>query len=591
VSRGRAAPAAEAQEKDEEKSARGSARQRGVTSDKAKPAGKRSSAAKKEEVPAPKPSAKQRGASPAREPAARARSRSRSQRAVREPSPSSEESESEKEEVSRPYRIDGTSGRNAATARRRSVSRPRTAAAAEAAPANDNDVEPGYSARHMRLAPPTPSRSSRSSRVTTVTTTYSSTVTSSSAATPGAGSLLAGLSSRAKVAAVIAFYFVTSLLTVFLNKALFTGPSVPGTTLFVTWTQVVAAVALTALCGSVAAASGCPGIARLFPRLNLSLPAALHALPVSVALVALLLANNLCLAYVHVSFYQVARAWTVVFNLLLAAVLFGVRPSFKEVVCCLLVAGGYAVACEGAVPSLYAEVSHFGSYCAAPALARALPAAAAAKLLPVTALSGVTTGCAVSAPLWGLAYGAAGSLLLSLYSLMLKRVMAALPGVSNAALVGYINANASVLLGAIVLASPAARASVPAFSDASFWLPTAAVAVAAYLLSLATVLQLQFTSALTHNVVGTAKAAVQSVLGWLIYRNNVTLATAAGSAVTILACAAYAYARQTSAPAKSEDDGVRAIVTIGDAPLPYPAWARAAARIAYRFVVAPPKTH
>lgn len=219
----------------------------------------------------------------------------------------------------------------------------------------------------------------------------------------------------------------------------------------------------------------------------------------------------------------------------------------------------------------------------------------------------------VSAPLWGLAYGVLGSLLLSLYSLMIKRAMSALP-VSNAALVGYVNANATALLGLVLLATPGIKAAIPplAASAAPFWLAAAAVALAAYLLSLATMLQLQYTSALTHNVSGTAKATLQSLLGWVVYRNDVSAATAAGTVATIAGCAAYAYVRQQqqdqqraaaaaqtapavavgSARSGSAGECESKVVTAeADGSLPYPCWARALAKLAHRFVVPPPKEY
>ncbi len=582
----------------ESQSKKNSATSRGRAAEPAKPAESkptRAKAAPAKKAPA-KPvsrSSRARAASPA--PArGRPRTRSQSRGRLADEEEDEESEESEKEEQ-KPVKA-------APRSRRRGAASPAKVASkgSDEDEDEDEDEEKGKEtvlvARHMRAGPPTPTRTPQRPAALPLLRPSDFAIPAP-AATPApapaaAAAAAAAGSNSLGTASVIAFYFATSLFVVFVNKALFTATS-PSSALFLTWVQIAAAVALAVIAGALAAASGSPALARVFPRFHTSLALQLHALPLSLVFTALLLANNLCLAYVHISFYQVARAWTVVFNIILAFLLFRVRPSSREILCCLIVAAGYIIACDSALPSLVAELSGLARACVKPALVAVAPAAAAQWLGATGAGAGAGAGevCSVSAPLWGLIYGLLGSLLLSLYSLMIKRSLTALP-IPDGVLAGAVNVNASLLLAALL--PWLGTGNIPAFSDVPFWTSVAAVSAAGYLLNIATYLQIKHTSALTHNVSGTAKASVQSVLGWLRYRNPVSLLTAAGTAATIFGCALYAYVRgqqprpAASAEGEGEAKGVAKVTAAADATLPMPKWAQCIARTAHRFIVPPP---
>jgi GDP-fucose transporter C1 len=69
----------------------------------------------------------------------------------------------------------------------------------------------------------------------------------------------------------------------------------------------------------------------------------------------------------------------------------------------------------------------------------------------------------------------------------------------------------------------------------------------------------QETSALTHNISGTAKAAVQTVLALMWYRNPFTLASGVGNALVLGGSAAYAAVKTSAmaAPAPPATAGVK----------------------------------
>lgn len=59
--------------------------------------------------------------------------------------------------------------------------------------------------------------------------------------------------------------------------------------------------------------------------------------------------NNLCLKFVKVSFYLVARSLTIVFNVVLSYLMLGITTSFPVIVCCSIVIFGFYVGSEGEV--------------------------------------------------------------------------------------------------------------------------------------------------------------------------------------------------------------------------------------------------
>lgn len=57
--------------------------------------------------------------------------------------------------------------------------------------------------------------------------------------------------------------------------------------------------------------------------------------------------NNLCLKYVKVSFYLVARSLTIVFNVVLSYAFLGISTSLPVILCCSIVIFGFFIGSEG----------------------------------------------------------------------------------------------------------------------------------------------------------------------------------------------------------------------------------------------------
>ena len=72
-------------------------------------------------------------------------------------------------------------------------------------------------------------------------------------------------------------------------------------------------------------------------------------LPLSIIFVGMITFNNLCLKYVEVSFYNVARSLTIVFNVALSQIILGSTTSARTGLCLLVVICGFFLGAKGEV--------------------------------------------------------------------------------------------------------------------------------------------------------------------------------------------------------------------------------------------------
>eukprot|EP00168_Porphyra_purpurea_P015599 TRINITY_DN482_c0_g1_i11.p2 TRINITY_DN482_c0_g1~~TRINITY_DN482_c0_g1_i11.p2 ORF type:complete len:200 (-),score=78.84 TRINITY_DN482_c0_g1_i11:738-1316(-) len=107
----------------------------------------------------------------------------------------------------------------------------------------------------------------------------------------------------------VGFYWVISISMVFVNKTLLSSPTGKiDAPFFITWYQCLVTVI-------VVYAMGQAGVASV-PKFELRPQVVRQMVSLSVVFTCMIVFNNLCLKYVEVSFYQVARSLTIVFNVI-----------------------------------------------------------------------------------------------------------------------------------------------------------------------------------------------------------------------------------------------------------------------------------
>ena len=312
---------------------------------------------------------------------------------------------------------------------------------------------------------------------------------------------MARSSEQVYIASVVGTYWCVSISMVYLNKVLMSNDavSIPAP-LFVTSYQCFVTAIVCYVAGAIGewaqrndahcAASANhvevvqgssplppkPSFFAQFPKATYELSTARRILPLSVVFVGMITFNNLCLKWVEVSFYNVARSLTVVFNVFFTYWILGTPSSCRTLSCLFIVIFGFFIGGYGEM-----NFSVFGT------------------------LSGVLS-----------------SLFVSLNSIFTKK---ALPAVDDNhwRLTYYNNVNATLLFLPLV-AYFERDALLAARSDrlisGPFWSAMTVAGFFGFSIGIVTVLQIKATSPLSHNMSGTAKAAAQSLLAFRVWGNE-----------------------------------------------------------------------
>jgi GDP-fucose transporter C1 len=144
-------------------------------------------------------------------------------------------------------------------------------------------------------------------------------------------------------------------------------------------------------------------------------------------------------------------------------------------------------------------------------------------------------------------FGVVSSACVALYSILVKRSLA-LASIDNNhwRLLAYNSTIAVPLMLPLALWQEwdGVQRST-ALRDAEFWIAMLAASALAVLISVATFMQINYSSALTNNISGTVKAAVQTVLAVLVFGNEITVLNAVGIAMVIGGSAWYSHLRYT----------------------------------------------
>ncbi|XP_045204253.2 GDP-fucose transporter 1-like [Mercenaria mercenaria] len=284
------------------------------------------------------------------------------------------------------------------------------------------------------------------------------------------------LSKALKIAAVVAAYWFISISMVFLNKYLLSSEDLKlQAPLFITWYQCVVTVLMCFLLSYLA--KFLPSFVS-FPEMYVDPKLCRATLPLSVVFVCMITFNNLCLKNVGVAFYNVGRSLTTVFNVIFTFFLLKQTTSVQALICCGVIIGGFLLGVnqEGEAGYLSVMGVMFG-ICASASVA--LNAIYTKKVLPL-----------VDNNIWRLAL--------------------------------YNNVNATFLFLPLmfVFGEFTEIVNFNQLTSSHFWALMTLSGVFGFAIGTVTGLQIQFTSPLTHNISGTAKAAVQTVIACIYFSES-----------------------------------------------------------------------
>lgn len=305
------------------------------------------------------------------------------------------------------------------------------------------------------------------------------------------------------ITTVVLTYWFVSISMVYLNKILMSneGLSIPAP-LFVTWFQCVVTVVICWFAGVLGERSrkklpqysalptdleaskspapiSKPSFFSQFPRAHYTFTTGCKIFPLSIIFVGMITFNNVCLKLVEVSFYNVARSLTIVFNVFFTWAILGMTSSCKTIMCLLIVIMGFVMGSWGEL----------------------------------------------NFSLWGTLAGVMSSLFVSLNSIFTKKVLPVVDD-NHWTLTFYNNCNACVLFLPIVLyfeSEVIIDGLERQLKTTEFWIAMTVAGFFGFSIGIVTVLQIKATSPLSHNISGTAKAAVQSMLAFYLWKNDATM--------------------------------------------------------------------
>ncbi|RVE41874.1 hypothetical protein evm_013482 [Chilo suppressalis] len=307
-------------------------------------------------------------------------------------------------------------------------------------------------------------------------------------------------SSYIKIFVVVSCYWIVSITTVFVNKALLSSDSVAlEAPLFITWFQCIVSFTI---CFTLSQTNGIPGIFKFPKGTPWNIDIVRKVIPLSIMFTLMIATNNLCLKYVGVPFYYVGRSLTTVFNVFLSWLLLRQTTSLKCIMCCGFIIFGFYLGVD--------QESLLGSF-----------------------------------SLLGTIYGVIGSLMLSLYSIYTKKV---LPSVNQEVwlLSFYNNAYSIILFLPLILMNGELNVlwNYRNFDSTYFWFQMIIGGLCGFAIGFFTSLQIKVTSPLTHNISGTAKACAQTVLATQWYNESKNILWWTSNVIVLASSALYARFKQ-----------------------------------------------
>ncbi|KXS19332.1 GDP-fucose transporter [Gonapodya prolifera JEL478] len=209
--------------------------------------------------------------------------------------------------------------------------------------------------------------------------------------------------------------------------------------------------------------------------------------------------NNLCLQYVEVTFYQVARSLTIVFNIIFTYYILGHTTNTQTLFACAIVTLGFALGSYGEINFSWA----------------------------------------------GVLFGVGSSVFVALYGIYVKKTLAYVEN-DQWRLLHYNTTIAIIMLFPLVVVSGEfsdMMDSVTFWYDTTFWSVMILTGLTGFLINIATFLQIKFTSPLTNTISGTAKACAQTIIAAVVIQNPISSMNGTGIFLSLGGSAYYSYVR------------------------------------------------
>jgi len=293
-------------------------------------------------------------------------------------------------------------------------------------------------------------------------------------------------------------YWIVSISAVYLNKVLITDSEhfFPAPLFVASYQCFVTCLMckLTGFLGSFLSSSSSFFLGKKAPRLSYDPDLAFRVLPVSLFFVGMIGTNNMCLQYVPVAFFNVARSLTLLFSALLSFFVCREKLSWDTGACLGIICSGF---CLG----------HLGQ------------------------------------TQWNIKGGLLGivsSLFVACHSIWVKKGLDIVED-DTWALTYHNNVNGALVLGLLsyLIESNTLLGHLYILASPKYWLIASLDGILCYFVGIVTYIQIQVTSPLTHTVSSSSRAALQSILAFVIWKGSPNLKGILGTSLVLLGSALY----------------------------------------------------
>lgn len=314
-----------------------------------------------------------------------------------------------------------------------------------------------------------------------------------------------------RIIGVVALYWFVSITLVFTNKFLLKSDELKlDAPLFVTWWQCVCTVLMTI----ISSRGRLFGVSEMNFDIQTTKAKCQMVAPLSLAFVAMVTFNNLCLAEVGVAFYTIARSQVTLFSLLFTWLILGQKTSFKACLCCSIIVFGFVLGVnqEGDLGSLSVKGTVYGVIASA---CVALNAIYQKKVLPK-----------VDSDIWAMAY--------------------------------YNNINACLIfMPFILIFEVKTLLTFPFLYSAKFWFPMSIAGFMGFFMGYCVGLQIKVTSPLTHNISGVAKACLQTLIDTIVHSTPKPFLWWIGTLAVLGGTTSYSVVKSIAMKASHQQESIR----------------------------------
>lgn len=319
-----------------------------------------------------------------------------------------------------------------------------------------------------------------------------------------------------KIVGVILTYWTVSISMVFANKYL-VGDKLSNqldVSLFVAWAQCVSTVLV--VIALVA-------FRRIVLKHDVELPPLTREIVLgrdfimlSCMFTGMLTFNNLCLKYVGVAFFQVARSMTLIFTVIFSSIILRRVSSLPVWLCCLVVAAGFFLGVDQ--EKVAGTLSTIGVF-----------------------------------------YGVSTSLFVSLNGIFTKRLLDVIKKNQALAVTYYMNIGGSLLFLPLLLGFGQFSAAYKSrATDYSFMVLLVASGALSFLIGWASNMQIDYTSPVTHHISNNTKAVLQTLLAVFVYTEHKTLVWWLSNLLVVTGAFAYTMVKMREERLRKEAEAASA---------------------------------